>query len=441
MLGKVNLRRKNTSDIFLKKSNVEWLIIWLVLFFSFINNSTLLISSVLLLFLLRQGEIGALKILNIITLRTIMNPSIAIDLGSIQNLKWLIIFTCSFYLILSIKKIEKTEIIRLKSILFPIIIFGTYSILASFFTSNLPIVATFKLISFLIPFLGVLIGVFLTGRKFDWLNWLYTMLLGILFFSIPFINHPIGYYRNQQSFQGITNQPNMFGITLVLLFSIILTRLQLKKINNKFLAYILLILIFYIGFLTNSRTSLISMFSLFIIYIFFLQMNLKRKIMLYNLIGIFSIVSLLLNRDIITKIMDFLYKGQENILSSRLNQIDNLTANFMRNPLFGSGFAVPFTPYRSYNFSTDYVVEPGNLIISVLSYVGIIGFIFFIIYMYIILKNNNSYQNTIFLFLAPIFISMGEMVFFSSNNIGIWCYMFLILGNSYRVDDYKMGRL
>lgn len=426
MSSRIIFGKIKTDDIFIKKDTVEWIGIWLMMVLSFINIETLALSMMMLLLFFKQREIGAIKILNIIALRTIINPGLAIDIGSVQNLKWGIIFLCSFYLIISYRKIDKNSRIRFKSILSPILFYGLYSIVASFFTSTLPVIAIFKLISYMTAFLAILIGIYLTKDKIDWLKWINKMFMGILVFSIPLIFNSIGYFRNGHSFQGITNQPNMFGIILAMFFAIILTRLQLKKAKNNLSSYIFLGVVLYIGILTKSRTSLIAMMILLIIYIIFLKTNLIKKVLAYNLIGIFSIIYLIIDKQFINEIKEFLYKGQENILYSRLIQIDGLLSNFTRNPLFGSGFAVPVTSYKSFVFSSEYVVEPGNLILSVLSYGGVIGFVLFIGYLFKIFRaSGKKYRETIFMFISPILISMGEMVFFSTNNIGIWCYMFL----------------
>ncbi|WP_214821080.1 MULTISPECIES: O-antigen ligase family protein [unclassified Exiguobacterium] len=416
-------------DIVLKKSTIEWIGIWSLFIFSFVNIATLVVSLIILLLLfLKQKEIGAIKVLNIITLRTIINPGLAIDIGSIQTFKWCIIFLCSFYLIFSYRKIDKRSKVKINNILFFVLLFGLYSTVASFITSNLPLVATFKLMSYMIAFIGILVGIYLTHEKFDWLNWISKMFMGVMILSVPLIFNSVGYLRNGHSFQGVTNQPNMLGIILVLFFAVILTRLHLSKVTNDICSYVILGAILYIGSLTESRTSLISMTILLILYVFHLNKNPIKKIISYNIIGFISIIYLMGNDQILMKIKDFLYKGQETILYSRFIQIDGLLSNFVENPLLGSGFAVPVIPFKSYTFSSEYVVEPGNLILSVLSYGGILGLILFINYLIIIFKSSEKkYKQTVFLFISPILISMGEMVFFSTNNIGIWCYMLLSL--------------
>ncbi|MBG9988247.1 O-antigen ligase family protein [Aerococcaceae bacterium DSM 111176] len=133
-----------------------------------------------------------------------------------------------------------------------------------------------------------------------------------------------------------------------------------------------------------------------------------------------------MNTNIFSEFQRFLFKGADDLLYSRAGQVSTLTESIEANPLFGAGFAVPVISYRSYVISTDFIVEPGNLFFSVLVYGGLIGFILFNVYMFnIILSNKRNFRYLIFLPLATVMISMGEMVFFSSNNIGPWLYMFI----------------
>ncbi len=142
-------------------------------------------------------------------------------------------------------------------------------------------------------------------------------------------------------------------------------------------------------------------------------------------ISLFSLF-ILINTNIFSEFQRFLFKGADDLLYSRAGQVSTLTESIEANPLFGTGFAVPVLPYRSYAISTEFIVEPGNLILSVLAYGGIIGFIIFNLYMLnIILSNARNFRYLIFLPLATVMISRGEMVFFSSNNIGPWLYMFI----------------
>ena len=84
---------------------------------------------------------------------------------------------------------------------------------------------------------------------------------------------------------------------------------------------------------------------------------------------------------------------------------------------------VPFNSgYQSFSFSFELNVEPGNIIIALLGDIGIVGTSLFIIAF-----GNLFYKmdkQNIILFLMPLVASMGEMMFFSTNNIAVLFYVF-----------------
>lgn len=428
MLNKISTNVIKFKNFTVKKETLEWWLICLILIFSFINPITLLISLILLLILLKQNEIGAIKILNLITLRTIINPGIAANIQNFQYIKFIIIFICSFYLILGYVRINTDYKRDLKIVISTIIVFLIYNSIVSAFFSKLPVVAVSKLISFGIPFLGIIIGITNTHDKYDWINWMYRMMKTLFLFSIFLINSPVGYLKNGHAFQGLTNHPNVLGILSAFFIALIVAKIQLKKFKGFFVPLILISLVIYVVVLSKSRTGFISVLFILLLFLIFLRINRIKKMLLLNLFILIVIFYVSIDGELIQFIREFMYKGQNNIFYSRANQLEQLWLNFIRNPWFGNGFAVPITSFKSFAFSTEYVVEPGNFILAILSYSGIIGFTLFLIYMSQIFKmNKKEFRSTIYLFVAPLLISMGEMVLFSSNNIGIWCYMFFAL--------------
>lgn len=424
-----NFYHQNARDIKIKKTSFEWIVLIFLMVCSFLNTITLLVFFLILLALLRQKEIGAIKIINIITLRTIINQGIAIDIGSLQNLKWIFLFGCSIYLILSYFKLEKSEAKKVNAIIILVTLYAIYNIIVAFVFSSLPTVAVFKLFSYVVIFIGTLIGVVYTYKKINWLNWMLKLLSLVILASLLFILMPIGYFINGISFQGITNQPNMFGISSVLFLGIVFSNSQMNNNFNKFYLVVIPTLSIMMVILSKSRTALIS--CLILVFLFILLKNSKTisKLITISFTSI-GIIILVLGTSINDFFITYLFKGQEQgeLLNSRIDQIESLTSNFLNNPWFGNGFMVPVLTFRSFEFSSAYIVEPGNLILSVLAHSGIIGFIIFLIYLIKIYWNNKkNFKNIGFLLIATLLINMGEMVFFSSNNIGIWCYMFLAM--------------
>src|SRR5699024_5481144 len=147
----------------------------------------------------------------------------------------------------------------------------------------------------------------------------------------------VGYLRNGISFQGITNQPNMFGIIIVLFIAVNTVMLQLNKHRLPTTGHLLNILSFYLIWLTNSRTSLISAIVLIIVYLLLSNLNLLKKGLGLIAVTIF-ILLILINTDILSELQGYIYKGADNLLYSRAGQVGSLTESFNSNPLFGTGF-------------------------------------------------------------------------------------------------------
>lgn len=414
-----------------KNVNYQWIFLCLFFSISFFHPITLLIFLFYLIFLVyKEKEIGGIKALNLLTLREVINPGLAIGYGVLQSIKWLLIFLISFYLICSVVKLHERDLNKLKKYFIFFIIYIIYSILSSFIFSNLPIVAIFKIISYAIPFIGLLIGVVYTRNKISWITWLKWLFSIIVIVSFPLIFLPLGYLRNSISFQGILNHPNLFGVFLVLFITLYLVSIQqrIKLRKNNVWNYLLVILGIIMILLTNSRTSLGSTLCILLIFILFCEYKLIKKVLFFSISSIIMAI-MIPNFDILYQFLqDFFLKGGTNILDSRTDQLGSLMEAYISNPLFGRGFAVPYISERSYTFSFNYVVEPGNLIMAVLAYGGIFGLILFLFFIIkTILFNIKSFTTYIILPLSAILVCMGEMVFFSTNNIGIFIYMFLII--------------
>lgn len=435
----------NNSAIIAKTENIlrkdlfEWFLFLVFFLLSFISQQILmLVFGLTFLLVLQQKEIGALKALNLITLRTVINPGISVGITSLQNLKWVLIFAYSFYLILAYFKLNDEEKKKIKTTKYWIILFSIYNIITAFLFSSLPVVAVAKLFSYVFVFIGVLIGIAYTNKYINWIEWMFKLLFLLIIPSVSIINTKIAYLG--RGFQGFTNQPNTFGILVVLFIAVTLTYIKIHIKDKKY--YLIIALSFFMIILSRSRTSFISSSVIILLYLLFLEKERIFKFIVADFFVVFLIIILYIEQDIINPLINFLQKGNEYILYSRMNQVGELLNNFLDKPWFGNGFLVPVLPYRTFDFSFEYIVEPGNLVLSVLSFSGIIGFLIFSIFILkIILANKNNFKKLIFLPLSTLLISMGEMVFFSTNNIGIWLYMFIAIYVVYdeeTTDKYKL---
>jgi len=420
---------KSNAKYTIKKTTMEQLIFISLFILSFFHQVTLLIYFIGLLFLLKQKEIGIIKVIILLTFRSILNPNIAVNFGKLQLLKWIYIIGGSIVLLSYYFKLDSKTRKQLASILLTISVFAVYNVIIAFLFSSLPIVATFKVFSYVLVFTGIMVGTALSYERINWFDWLdkwFRVLVVLSFIVLPL--QSIINTHGANLYQGVVNHPNLFGVTLVLYIAILLFK---NKPREKFKKtdFIFLVLTFIMIILSNSRTSLLGVFILLGIKVlirFFSKLTLLKASMApFTLGGVLLVLGPLMGFFV-----EFMTKGRPlgDLFVSREAQFSGLMHNFSNRPLFGNGFNVPVLPYRTFDFSFEYVVEPGNLILAVLSFSGIVGFIIFIVYMLQILFSNKD--NLIFrpyLFLAPILISMGEMVFFSSNSIGTLCYLLLAL--------------
>lgn len=355
---------------------------------------------------------GALISLFLIAIRTIINPGIGIEISNLGILKWIVIFVISFYLLFSsFKGFRDYYFILL------IIILQFYLIVSTGIVSSFPLTAIFKIVSYIIPFFAIIIGIHSSNTNI--LNFVVNILGLVLLGGVPLIKTSVGYLRNGVSFQGLTNHPNMFGILLVLFLAAYLTlNIYRLKVFSVFIISLTLIL----TVLSGSRTSLFSIFIVLVLYILTINIPTRQKILFLILLSFTGLIILIImNNQIVSFLNLFLHKGNANILYSRNNQISLNISRFKYSPYFGTGFNVPFiSNFKSWKLEFNALTENGNLFLAILADTGIIGLLLFLItYGYIWTKGNN-----ILLFIAPILISMGEMVFFSTNNIAIILYIF-----------------
>ncbi|WP_162607482.1 O-antigen polymerase [Thomasclavelia spiroformis] len=400
---------------------------------SFLNQLTLLFFFIYLFYKSFGGKFYCIYGLLLIAFRTIINENIAINIGSMQTIKYCIIFYLCFMICLSKKSyMTQKQAKWFKIILLICFFMFIYVLIISLIFSGYPTISIFKYFSYCFPFISIMYGIICTAKKINWLNHLYYLFTILIIGSLLSIPFPYAYYSSRNWFAGLTNQSNMFGILAAMYVAILLTKLMKEK--SKFLFFNLIITI-CMAWMSNSRTGMLSIVLCLIIYIIyeiFLRVNIKLLALI--LISIFIITVTPLSNFVQSSISAFLFKGSDsteiinsnnisNIFSSREGQKNTFLEKYEKNKIFGTGFQVPINENHrdwSLNFST--IVEPGNLLYAVIGDIGLIGFfIFTILYFTIFISKINIKK--ILLFIIPFAISSGEMVFFSTNNIAIILYV------------------
>lgn len=388
---------------------------------SFLNEPCLFVwtFALCLIGLFCKNKKNVIDILILMQLRTLINPGIAVNYSGITaTMKWITIFLLSFVLL---KNRHEEHRSHLNGIFRCFFVFAIEIIITNFLFSSYPIVATFKVISYIIPFMAVLKGI----CDFCDINWIKRIVIPlgfVLIGSAILIPFPVGYLRNGHAFQGLFNHPNVYGVMLALFLAGFLYsshRITVKEI-------VMSIIVVMLAILSESRTGIFACVFAIVLYLLSKEIRTKASNIIYLFaIGLTIIALLSLNDSIMSNIYFLLHKGgNESILFSRENQIEQNLNRFQSNPLFGRGFNVPYVQgVYSLKFSFDLVVENGNLLLSLLGDVGIVGLImFFICYIRIF---RIGWGNKIVLFVIPFIVAMGEQSFFSTNNFALIMYMYI----------------
>lgn len=401
------------------KVKSEPIVMVLLLLCSFINSQLLIATTIIVcvyLMLTNGVSVGALKSLIFITFRTIVSKGLAPDYTEFGTIKWVIIFSlCIIIVACNINRAKYYNKYFIKLMFF----FAFYLLIHSYIFSSYPVVSIFKVISWSFVFFSVILGIN-NFPDYDWIGYI-TKYLNLIVLCTPLaIVLGIAYLRNGHGLQGIVNHPNMFGvITSVCIACNIFLLFSKRKFSRVFI----IILSFACCISSESRTGVLSALLCVALYVLFSPISKKKKIIIILIFSMFGAFLFALGFN--DSISSFLYKGHnQNILYSRLGQLDTFSTKFSYNKWFGTGFMVPFnSSFRDYSLSFDLVVEPGNIITTLLGDIGIIGFCLFIIlfgWMFFRIDKAKA-----ILFFPPFVTSMGEMMFFSTNNIAIIFYIML----------------
>ncbi len=423
------------------KREIEYVAIGFLL--SMVHWGVCMVYFAALLFFLRQGTIGAIKALLIMTTRGILSSAVSSNLaGPAQMEKWVLIFIFSAYILLNKDRPQKSVVVSNAQLL--VIVFMLYNIVTASFASSYPVVSMFKSISYAVPFCAVMLGASLTSPKFDWINYLFWLMTPVMAVSV--ITIPFGQFKLvNESFQGVLNHPNLFGIVGAMYIVLALYNMMNNPERTHWFIFAMIAATFVMIYLSESRTGMFTALIMLLIYFISIPNTQKTRV----LIGIFGIVLIAgilflmkpsIFADLTSQIEKFIEKRENTeIMDSREQLIANSMAKFHANEWTGSGFGTPFVPGKfDYSFSLDITNETGNLPTALLGDCGIIGNIIFYGYMLYILVHTKS-KNWV-LFFLPIVVSFGEQAFFATNNIAIYYYLFygICLSDSKAGDELKI---
>ena len=400
--------------------NREAIVVGVLFLICLLNSSAYLVAMILVsLYLIASNRrgVGAVKALLFISARSIV--SIGTTSGSmfITAFKWIVIFGLSLICYLADwNRVDSKGKTCISSVMF----LGLVFISVAFFTSGYPVTSACKVFSWCFVFCGIMCSI-ISNLKVDWIRYISYYFTSMIILSPIALLMGIAYRTNGYSFQGFFNHPNLLGVASAVCFAV---HMYSNNIVYKKWHWIVMFISVFECWFSKSRTGLFSIAILFLINtLVFSEKGVKRNIsiVIMMLISVLFLISPL--KD---DIHNYIFKGGQDILSSRQVQIDSGYSRFENNILFGSGFMTPINKSgKDYSLDFSLMYEPGNLFITLLGDVGFIGSLLFYLVYYKLYRLTN--KNDRVLFAIPFVISMGEMAFFSTNSIAIFYYVLLAL--------------
>ena len=267
------------------------------------------------------------------------------------------------------------------------------------------------------------------------------MMLSVLMFFFP----SIGYNNNGTAFQGILNQPQAFGLTMIIIIYFYLLSFIKNKINIVKISFFLIAIVLLVA--SKSRTAIILSF--FAVIVFFLSaafndmkvykfqllkfpVRIFIPIFIIGLIGIFIYYSQnysqLFEKGSYpnASLIDLYFYSRNIVIEPMLQNIENNfftgigfgiasdsdSSNILRSSFFGLPIGAP--------------IEKSLTLLAILEELGIIGFFIFIAFIFIIFYCSISLGLMSFIF-AVIFllVNLTESILFSMGGMGMIFWIML----------------
>lgn len=418
------------------------------------------LTSIFLIFWALCGTKCALQALSGSVLLTFLNPALFPTSEAQAILKW------GIYLAGVSRIFFDTFMLRYKLLVPHMLTFLLLFVLAAFSTSMIASaaldVSLFKLIVFFLGASAILLGFEITHKaRLYWESWFLTLFYVVIVASLPTLFwDDIGRLRNGEGFQGILNHPQALGTFLAPMVAWITGMFLSREKGISLTVGIGGLLGWVLLFGTQARTAFLSV-SLALISTILLTFLIRRdwliglkRTFVQRGIGIliyFAVPFAVIFHPIWQPALSsFLLKNQPNISVqesfeiSRGLLIKQSFENFAANPWLGIGFGVPsnlstFNVQRDpiFGFPIGAPIEKGFIVSAILEEVGTVGAFFFVLLiasLLVAVVRKSSFA-IVWMFLACLFVNIGEMIFFSLGGLGLYTWLLIGLSTASCYDD------
>lgn len=336
-------------------------------------------------------------------------------------------------------------------------LFGTFSIVHSVLVSYAPDVSILKAVSFLVMALTLSIAWF--SRRVDverLQGWIFFWLATIAVLSAPLLLFSVGYVTNGNGFQGILNQPQVFGMTMALTGAWIggrMLRLRAFSAIDIGLAALVILMLF----LSESRGAMLAAAGGMVLsYVLVRGLNLHKmrsafKNLRHKRVFLLLVCLLFTGGLFFDKVGNMIERtiskrsDNQTIASafdaSRGGLIAKSMKNFYANPVLGIGFGVASNPADMkvvrepvFGLPVSASIEKGNMYSAILEEIGFSGFLMFAGVLLVLLNSicRSGQLEMVWLFFAALLVNLGEAVLFSPNGIGMLVWILMLMATSAR---------
>jgi hypothetical protein len=405
-----------------------------------------MLSFVLLAGWALAGRRQALQALSVSGLIVLLNPGLFPDQTSGSFMKWLV-------LILAASRILLASIARPRRLPPSVIWLTLFAITAGVSSRVMSYdfaVSAFKLAAFYLAILAVLLAFHSSADlKYHWQSWLFTLFVVVLVSGLPLLVLKVGYFRNNQGFQGILNHPQAYGVFFAPLTAMAIG-IWLER-GRRLHAVALVALVGGLTLLSSqARTAVFAMLLSFLCTM--LTAVLRRRDWLASMSGPWRkwtslTVMLAMAAGLVSQsgllergTLGFLEKGNDALDASgglrqaRGRLMDMSWSNFLDHPILGIGFGLASDP-SSFEVERHPILgipvgastEKGFMPTAVLEEDGIVGTIVLLLLLASLalpIIRRGSVAHSL-LFWTCLFTNFGEMCFFAMGGLGlhIWLMM------------------
>lgn len=401
------------------------------------------------------GTRQAIQAMTLLTLLKFLNSALYGSEGTSGLWMWFVLFIAAtrIYISAIVSRALRHPVLP------KLLIFSTIVLFEAIFLSYYPAVSTFKLLSFLYVAAAILLAFRLNSQKsLDWSPWFVGMWIAVTVLSVPtLLVHEIGYFRDGEGFQGILFHPQTFAVFLAPGVAWLLGRTMFSTEPTPVVLYTITAVALVFIYLTRARTAVVAIIASLIVIALIAQFGklnwriaLRRRFSHPLVIGLgFLGMASLFVTSFSGIVIEFALKNSDSggiseaFEKSRGFSITESWLNFVNNPLFGIGFGVSFADYFMpviepvTGFPLSAPTEKGLLPIVVLEETGIVGSVFFLLFLFVLIKYGLSYRKLAMplMFLTCLFVNIGEMIFFSMGGLGLYIWLLIGWATSTQVDE------